>query len=130
MSEGMARQLGNYIGQFIEYDANVVTRGIRNFMRIRVLIDVRKPLKRKKKIAIDNIETTYVFSFQYEKLSLFCYLCERLGHGEGFCPVRLTLESQEVEFGWANSIRVIPRGREDCKWLREDKSRFTWMTDG
>ncbi|MBA0709295.1 hypothetical protein Golax_024333 [Gossypium laxum] len=57
MSERMAYQFGNIIGQFMEYDAGLVTRG----------------------------------------------------HGEGFCPIRLTLQSQEVQFGWDISLRATPR---------------------
>lgn len=89
MSEGMAHQLGNFIKKFMESDVALVTRGIKKFMRVRVMLDVRKPLKRKKMIAICQNETTYAM-FQYKKLSLFCYLCGKLKHGEGFCPVRLT----------------------------------------
>lgn len=48
MSEGMARQLGNFIGQFLEYDAKILTKGFQKIMRIRVCIDVRSPLKIKK----------------------------------------------------------------------------------
>ncbi|MBA0763344.1 hypothetical protein Gotri_012797, partial [Gossypium trilobum] len=36
MSERMAYQFGNIIGQFMEYDAGLVTRGIKRYMRIRV----------------------------------------------------------------------------------------------
>ncbi|KAG8498722.1 hypothetical protein CXB51_005051 [Gossypium anomalum] len=47
-SEGTARQLGDFIGKFMDYDTSVITRGVSKFMRIRVLLDVRFPLKRKK----------------------------------------------------------------------------------
>ncbi|MBA0874372.1 hypothetical protein Goshw_015693 [Gossypium schwendimanii] len=32
----MAQQLGNFIGDFIDYDVVAVTRGIRKFMHIRI----------------------------------------------------------------------------------------------
>ncbi|PPS06010.1 hypothetical protein GOBAR_AA14638 [Gossypium barbadense] len=47
VTEGMARQIGNFIGVFLEYDASK----------------------------------------------------DRPGHGESFCPIRLTLGNQQVEFG-------------------------------
>ncbi|KAG8491294.1 hypothetical protein CXB51_014567 [Gossypium anomalum] len=50
-SEGTARQIGDFVGKFQEYDASLVTRGGSKFMRIRVLLDVRLPLKRKKRIS-------------------------------------------------------------------------------
>ncbi|MBA0729879.1 hypothetical protein Golax_020488 [Gossypium laxum] len=45
-SESLARLLGNFIGVFLEYDGSDLRN--RNYMRVRVQIDVRKPLKRKK----------------------------------------------------------------------------------
>lgn len=92
MLEGMARQLGNLIGQFVEYDKRTITKGYRNFMRVRMQLDVRRLLKRKKRIAIGPNETVYAM-FRYETFLFFCFLCGKLGCGEGFCPIRLTLKS-------------------------------------
>ncbi|MBA0630676.1 hypothetical protein Godav_002747 [Gossypium davidsonii] len=39
MSERMTRQLENFMGHFLEYDATIITRGVKNFMRIRVCLD-------------------------------------------------------------------------------------------
>ncbi|KAH1097231.1 hypothetical protein J1N35_014152 [Gossypium stocksii] len=39
MSEGMVQQFGNSIGQFMEYNAMLVIRGVRNYMR-RMKLDV------------------------------------------------------------------------------------------
>lgn len=93
MMEGMACQIGDFIGRFLEYDTSLVTRGFGQYMRIRVSIDVRLPLKRKKRISAVQSSSSYEV-FQYKRLPLFCFLCGRLGHGESFCQVRLTLRNQ------------------------------------
>lgn len=84
----MARQLGNFVGEYIEFDSQAVSLGYMGMLRMRVKVDVRKPLRRKKKIVLPNGSTHYV-NFAYEKLTLFCFVCGKLGHGEAFCPARI-----------------------------------------
>ncbi|MBA0847013.1 hypothetical protein Goshw_011143 [Gossypium schwendimanii] len=48
------------------------------FMRIRVCLDVTGPLKRKKKVLVGKSMMVYA-RFKYEKLSLFCFICGKLG---------------------------------------------------
>ncbi|KAA3472860.1 reverse transcriptase [Gossypium australe] len=49
-SENLAIQLGNFLGEFMEYDGSSLGKENRNYMRIRVKIDVRRLLKRRKQI--------------------------------------------------------------------------------
>lgn len=49
MSENVGRGLGNFIGQFREYDVKNSSGFWRSFMRIRVIVDITQPLKRAKK---------------------------------------------------------------------------------
>ncbi|MBA0732161.1 hypothetical protein Gogos_016269 [Gossypium gossypioides] len=56
MADTVAHQLGNFIGEFIEYDTAVTHLGYKRVMKIRARVDVRKPLKRKKRIALKNEE--------------------------------------------------------------------------
>ncbi|KAJ8761865.1 hypothetical protein K2173_005576 [Erythroxylum novogranatense] len=88
MSEAMTIQLGNTLGKFIAYDTKAITMGFRSYMRIKVRLDVREPLLRRKKVLTRQRKEVYV-QFKYEKLPLFCYLCGRVGHGESFCPIRM-----------------------------------------
>lgn len=50
MTEKVGQHLANFIWEFIEYDAKNNSNFLKTFMRIRVLIDVRLPLKRLKGI--------------------------------------------------------------------------------
>ncbi|KAK5772395.1 hypothetical protein PVK06_048683 [Gossypium arboreum] len=59
--------------------------------------------------------------FKYEKLSLFCFICGKLGHGESYCPFRLKIEPLKIVFGWDLSLRAVLRLRNTVvsRWLRE-----------
>ncbi|MBA0846029.1 hypothetical protein Goarm_022765, partial [Gossypium armourianum] len=59
MTEVMAKKFGNFLWQFVEYDASIPTIGIQKFMCIRVRLDVTMSLKRKKKILIGKERVVY-----------------------------------------------------------------------
>ncbi|MBA0879418.1 hypothetical protein Goshw_011297 [Gossypium schwendimanii] len=51
-TETIAKQFGDFIGVFVDYDAKAVTAGLRNYMRIRVKVDIRQSLSRRKKLIV------------------------------------------------------------------------------
>ncbi|KAG8475108.1 hypothetical protein CXB51_032045 [Gossypium anomalum] len=108
MSESMARQFGDFLRKFLDYDTSIPFLGNKNYMRIRVRLDVTVPLKRKKNIQVGGALIVYA-CFKYEKLSLFCFICGKLGHGESYCPFRLRIDSSKIIFGWDLSIRAVPQ---------------------
>ncbi|MBA0746319.1 hypothetical protein Gogos_008852 [Gossypium gossypioides] len=119
MNESMARQFGNFCDKSIEYNTSIPILGSQSYLRTRVCLDVTAPLKRKKKIMFGKSLVVYA-RFKYEKLSLFCFICGRLGHGESFCPLRLQIEPSKITFGWDLSLRAATRRRNvmDSRWLR------------
>lgn len=67
MSETVGKQLGDFFGEFLEYDHKNNTSIWRECMRIRVRLDVRKPLKRRKKIIKKN-GAEVIVTCKYERL--------------------------------------------------------------
>lgn len=53
-------------------------------MRIKIRVDPRKPLKRKKKIKQKNV-TEFTVLCKYEHLGDFCFACRMVMHTERFC---------------------------------------------
>lgn len=91
-------------------------------MRIRVLIDVRKPLKRKKKILRKNGQEVIV-NCKYERLGEFCFSCGMVSHTERYCRKFLDKTEGVMEREWGNWLKAPPRrmvGPVKSKWLRED----------
>ncbi|XP_012436661.1 uncharacterized protein At4g02000-like [Gossypium raimondii] len=119
-SENLATQMGNFLGNFMEYDVSYLGKENRNFMRIRVQIDVRRPLKRRKQILYRE-RRSYI-TFKYERLSLFCFFCGRLGHSDSFCETKINIGVEMIDMGWDLSIRAQSRRSLSMKsiWLREE----------
>ncbi|KAK5824612.1 hypothetical protein PVK06_019393 [Gossypium arboreum] len=127
ITKTIAMQFREFLGKFLEYDTSILTLGLEKFMRTRVRLDVSNPLKQKKKIQIGKATAVYA-CFQYEKLSLFCFICGKLGHGESYCPFRLRIEQSKFFFGWDISLRAVARRHNAMvsRWLREaDRSQWS-----
>lgn len=88
MSEAVGKQLGNFFGSFLQYDSKNNSSIWREFMRLRIRIDIRKPLKRRKKICKKD-KSEVMVSCKYEKLGDFCFICGMLSHTEHFCQKKL-----------------------------------------
>ncbi|KAJ8755052.1 hypothetical protein K2173_016557 [Erythroxylum novogranatense] len=80
MSERLAVDAGNYIGKHVESDPRNFSTIWKEFLRIRVQVDVRKPLKRKLFVKRSSGEKVCL-DFKYERLNTFCYFCERFAYG-------------------------------------------------
>lgn len=85
LNETNARRLGDKIGSFVKVDKTDII-GINKSLRIRTLIDVRKPLKKEIELKLRGGAMERV-RVKYEKLPVFCYFCGTLGHGEKDCEL-------------------------------------------
>jgi hypothetical protein len=122
MKEKYGISLANYIGSFVEYDKNNNSSFWRQYMRLRVRIDVRLPLKKETKVK-DKEGRWCTVKFKYEKLGIFCFVCGVMGNAENKCEVRFSMEQDDGVRGWSSEIRAENRrqgGRLTSRWLRED----------
>lgn len=129
--------LRNFVGRLLEYDTKPLSRGVRSDLRIKVELDVIMPFKRKKKIMISSTKFIYV-NFQYERLTLYCFLCGFLGHNDKFCPIGLNNGGDVMELGWNLNLKAQSRGViiANSVWLREEgdekflETNLTKQNDG
>lgn len=89
-------------------------------MRIRVSIDVRKPLKRRMKLKKEAGEWIWI-DFKYERLNIFCFICGLLGHTEKQCSKLYDCPSSEIVkvYGpWLKAPSRRGQMNSEEKWLR------------
>ncbi|MBA0755815.1 hypothetical protein Gogos_021725, partial [Gossypium gossypioides] len=69
---------------------------------------------------IGKDQTVYA-RFQYEKLSLFCFICGKIGHVESFFRFQTRIEPSKIVFGWDISLRAMVQRQNAIvsKWLCE-----------
>lgn len=132
MSESVGKQLGNFFGTFLEYDSNNNSSIWRDFMRLKIRIDVRRPLKRKKKICKKD-KSEVIVQCKYERLGDFCFICGLLSHTERFCKKKLEDEGISNAREWGVWLRAPSRrtaGGSRSKWLREGNDGAWASKDG
>ena len=72
------------------------------YLRLRMSIDISKPLSRGRVVRMGATEKGWV-DFRYERLPIFCYWCCKLDHDDRDCPLSIksneSLEFDERQYG-------------------------------
>ena len=79
-------KLGDLIGEVKEVVFNPDLPQVQEFVRVKVLFDVSRPLRRSKVINFKNGDSATVH-FHYERVQKRCYECQRLTHEKDVCPI-------------------------------------------
>lgn len=119
MSQRVVQDIGNYIGEFVESDANNFVGVWREFLRVRVSISLDKPLKRRMKLKKNDQQWSWV-NFRYESIPTFCFICGIVGHGEKLCERLFDTPGELLErpYGiWMRDPKRRPHTM-GTKWLR------------
>ncbi|KAK6147594.1 hypothetical protein DH2020_018506 [Rehmannia glutinosa] len=91
---------GNFIGKFLEVQTDSTGSVIGKFLRIKVEIDIQKPLCRV--IQLDEKFQKRLIGLKYERLPDFCFHCGKLGHILKDCDEHVLnggSEKSELEYG-------------------------------
>lgn len=83
MTRQMGKLLGNNLREYILLDQSRKEEQYGSILRIRVRINVFKPLRRCVAIQIDG--SMVIANIRYEKLPLTCFLSEMMDHVEDQC---------------------------------------------
>ena len=125
-TSGMIKEIGEIIGrcfgQSIEVEADAEGRCNGHFMRIRVLLDTSKPLRRGARIRLGSKGDVVWVDVRYERLPDFCFGCGKIGHGFRECsdPATTTMVmSNSLPYGaWMRA----GGGRRNSVVLRQQRA--------
>ena len=98
MNKTVAEKLCEVVGEVCKNTEEGETDG-GSFLRMKVTIDISKPLCRGRRISLSQGEQSWV-SFKYERLPNICYWCGCLNHVDSDCDLwiesegKLTKETQ------------------------------------
>lgn len=87
------QKIGTRFGEVIEMDSTTIG-GLSRSVRMKVLLDLGKPIKRGTKIKIGSNPPCWLPA-TYERLPSFCYWCGKLGHTHKDCEQLLDQEDKE-----------------------------------
>ncbi|KAF4362718.1 hypothetical protein G4B88_018336 [Cannabis sativa] len=96
-TEALAKILGNMIGKFLEVFEDSLNEGWGPFLRMRVEIDVSKPLLRGQLVTFPWMNDELWIDYRYERLPDFCYECGIIGHVFDKCSLFLEKLDEGVE---------------------------------
>ncbi|CAL9007304.1 unnamed protein product [Prunus brigantina] len=86
MTRAMGKLIGDTLGNYVVADQSRRSDCFGSFLRIRVLMDVSRPLRRWLAVRLPDASGTVEWvQIRYEKLPTTCYLCGMLDHGEKEC---------------------------------------------
>ncbi|XP_074360434.1 uncharacterized protein LOC141700626 [Apium graveolens] len=121
LSNRILQSIDNFVGIFVKVDPSNITGGWKLYARIRITMDIDKPLKRRMKIKREGGAWSWL-NFKYERLSTFCFACGMLGHSERDCAIVYAHPDKEIERMYGTWLRAPMRGAKNqnlgAKWLR------------
>ena len=115
MTEDIGRDIGSKIGRVLEVDKRAIQTDQAKFLRIRVEVQIDKPLRRGGYVKNDEGGRFWV-DLRYERLPTLCYRCGILGHDEKHCQGSSLEQLSKRQYGeWLKASGVLKFGNEKEK---------------
>lgn len=101
-NEKVAKKIGNNLGEYLEMDINKNDTYWGNNIRIRVKLDISKPLRRGFMLRTEEADKACWITITYERIPEFCFQCGIIGHVAKECKEKGSREEENkanFEFG-------------------------------
>lgn len=129
MSEKVATLVANSVGRCQYVDPKNFDGGKKSFLRVRVILNLSKPLKPKLKMKKPRGEWFWA-DLRYERLPSFCFQCGIIGHGDRYCPVgpeKVTLGAEKPFGSWLRAGGRRGTAAPVNRWLVLDEAAASVM---
>lgn len=120
ISETVLKSIGDSFGCYIKSDPANFNNIWKDHLRIRVTMNITKPLKRRMKLKRDANNWNWI-NFKYERLSSFCFVCGKIGHSDRDCSVVYANPEKLIERAYGVWLRAPTRSNKigaGARWLR------------
>ena len=84
------------MGHVVEVAFDSSKAQCQDYVRVKVMFDVSRPLRKEKVLNIPNGEKTKIF-FYYERIQKRCYTCQRMTHDQYVCPINIQRRQAEAD---------------------------------
>ncbi|TXG66887.1 hypothetical protein EZV62_008162 [Acer yangbiense] len=101
MTKEMGEFIGHLIGELRDIDVGITGECFGKYMRLKVAVDVSKPLKRFLRLELEKGKES-ILLLRYEKLPEYCFHCGIIGHSYQDCGQRRGEDiggSKDFEYG-------------------------------
>ncbi|KAK1578975.1 hypothetical protein Q3G72_034655 [Acer saccharum] len=102
------------IGEVHDMDLVARSDGSSRFLRVRVMVEVDRPLQRCLLVYLLGDGKVTMMLLRYERLMVYCFRCDKLGHVMDECTMEMEVEvevEEEREVSSATSRKLVV-------WLR------------
>ncbi|XP_059458415.1 uncharacterized protein LOC132188014 [Corylus avellana] len=137
MSRVVGQKLGATVGEVVEVDTNDDGMGWGEFLRVRIKVNVSKPLAKGRTLKVRG-QAIWI-AFQYERIPRFCFSCGVISHGRSGCQegARKIMHGDEFEMQFGPWLRAgSPSRRQERGWGRTGgessgtESPSLWRSEG
>ena len=107
--QSVVTSIGNYIGRFVEYDINNFSGVWREFLHVRVTVDINQPLKKRMKLRKKEGNDWFWVNFKYEQVPKICFIYGVISYSKKFCAKLFETPLEEIERPYGVFMRDAPR---------------------
>lgn len=111
MDQNIAIEVGRVVRKVMAINWRDMGGGRVDFIRVCVIVDMTKP-SRRVACVVDKRGNEITYFLKYERLPIFCYICELIGHGTKKCSLEAQMDNlASYHFGRWMRVKLVPIGQ-------------------